>query len=122
MASLFGCQMSPRGGSVVRNEGFKIVVPTFNTEVQQGELQTVTISLHRESLFQQDVELDIEAADGISIDPDSVTIKASQKPDVQLQIAAAKDANLGEYPVVVKATPKTGEPTSVTFTVKVTAP
>ena len=122
VASLFGCQTSPRGGSMVENEGFRIGVPTFTTEVKQGELQTVTVSLKRDSLFKQDVTLQVKAAKGISVEPSSVTIKASDKPDVQLQIAAPKDAALSEYPVVVKGTPETGEPASVGFTVKVVAP
>ena len=122
VVSLFGCQTSPRGGSVVRDEGFRIAVPTFTTEVKQGELQTVTVSLQRDPLFKQDVTLHIKAATGISIEPTKVTIKASDKPDVQLQITASKDAALGEYPVVVKGRPETGEPTSVGFTVKVVAP
>lgn len=122
VASLFGCQTSPRGGSMVENEGFRIGAPTLTTEVKQGELQIVTVSLKRDSLFKQDVTLHIKAANGISVDPVKVTIKASDKPDVQVQIAAPKDAALGEYPVVVKGTPETGEPTSVGFVVKVVAP
>ena len=107
---------------MVENEGFRVAVPTFTTAVKQGEMQTVTVSLKRDSLFKMDVTLNITAAKGISVEPSSVTIKASEKPDVQLQIAAPKDAALGEYPVVVKGTPETGEPTSVGFTVKVVAP
>ena len=122
VASLFGCQTSPRGGSVAENEGFRLGVPTFTTEVKQGELQTVTVSVKRDSLFKQDVALHIKAATGISVEPTSITIKASEQPDVQLQISAPKDAALGEYPVVVKGTPETGEPTSIGFTVKVVAP
>jgi uncharacterized membrane protein len=122
VASLFGCQTSPRGGSTVENEGFKIAVPTFTTEVKQGEIQTVTVSLKRDSPFKQDVTLHIKAAKGISVEPTSFTIKASDTPDVQLQIAAGKDAALGEYPVVVRGRPETGDPTSVEFTVKVVAP
>jgi uncharacterized membrane protein len=107
---------------MAKDEGFKIAVPTFTTEVKQGELQTVTVSLQRDPLFKQDVTLHIKAANGISVEPTKVTIKASDKPDVQLQITAAKDAALGDYPVVVKGTPETGEPTSVGFTVTVVAP
>jgi uncharacterized membrane protein len=107
---------------MVENEGFRIGVPTFTTDVKQGEVQTVTVSLKRDSLFKLDVTLQVKAARGISVEPSSVTIKASDKPDVQLQIAAPKDAALGEYPVVVKGTPETGEPTSVGFTVKVVSP
>ena len=105
-----------------KNEGFRISAPTFETSVKQGELETVTVSLLRDSLFKQDVKLHIKAAKGISVEPTSVTVKASDRPDVQLQIAAPKDAAIGEYPVVVKGTPETGEPTSVGFAVKVVAP
>ena len=119
---LSGCQTSPRGGSMVKDEGFRISVPTFNTEVKQGQLQMVTVSLLRDSLFKQDVKLQVTVPRGIGIEPTSITVKASDRPDVQLQIAAPKDAALGEYPVVVKGTPETGEPTSVGFTVNVVAP
>ena len=122
VASLFGCQTSSRGGSMVKDEGFKISVPAFTTAVRQGELQTVTVSLQRDSLFKQDVKLQVKASRGISVEPTSAVIKASDKPDVQLRIAASSDAALGEYPVVVKGTPETGEPTSVGFTVEVVAP
>jgi hypothetical protein len=122
LAIIFGCTTSPRGGSVVEDEGFRIAVPTFNTEVKQGGIQTVTVSLRRDALFKQDVTLLIKGAKGIGVEPTSVTVKASAKPDVQLQIAAPKDAALGEYPVVVKGTPETGAPTSVGFTVKVISP
>ena len=122
VASLFGCQTSPKGGSMAENEAFRIAVPTFTTDVKQGEVQTVTVSLKRDSLFKLDVTLQVKAAKGISVEPSNVTVKASDKPDVQLQIAAPKDAALGEYPVVVKGTPTTGEPTSVGFTAKVVSP
>jgi uncharacterized membrane protein len=122
LAILSGCQTSPRGGSMVKDEGFRIAVPTFSTEVKQGEIQMVSVSLQRDPLFKQEVKLVIKAAKGIGVEPTSVTVKASEKPDMQLQIAAPKDAALGEYPVVVTGTPETGAPTSVGFTVKVIAP
>jgi len=122
LSSLFGCQTCPRGGSMAKDEGFKIAIPTFTTEVKQGELQTVTVSLQRDPLFKQDVTLHIKAAKGISVEPTKVTIKASDKPDVQLQITAAKEAAIGEYPVDVKGKPETGEPTHARFMVKVVAP
>lgn len=122
LAIFCGCQTSPRGGSVVKHKGFTITAPTFSTEIKQGDLKTIAISLQRDSLFKQDVELQIKASKGISIEPSSLTVKASDKPEVLLQIAAPKDAPIGEYPVVVKGTPDDGEPTSVGFTVKVVAP
>jgi hypothetical protein len=115
---------SPKGGSVVKGEGFNISVPTFATEVKQGETQNVTIKLQRGDSFKQDVKLQIKLSkgEGISIDPAKVTVKASDKPDVQIKITAPKNTALGEYKVSVTGTPTTGEPTSVEFNVKVIAP
>jgi uncharacterized membrane protein len=113
---------SPKGGSVVKGEGFKIDVPTFDVKVKQGETQTITIKLQRGESFKQDVKLQIAAAEGISIEPTKVTVKASDSPEVALTITAPKEAALGEYKVSVTGTPTTGEPTSVEFKVKVIAP
>jgi len=115
---------SPKGGSAVKGEGFKIVVPAFDTKIKQGEVQSVTISLERGDAFKQDVTLEIKLSkgEGVTFDPAKVTVKASDKPDVQLRITAPKDAALGEYIVSVTGTPTTGEPTSVKFNVKVAAP
>jgi uncharacterized membrane protein len=115
---------SPKGGSALKGEGFKIAVPTFDTKVKQGETQSVTISLERGDSFKQDVTLEIKLSkgEGLTFDPAKVLVKASDKPDVQLTITVPKDAALGEYIVSVKGTPTTGEPTSVEFNVKVVAP
>jgi hypothetical protein len=123
LATVSGCQSSsPRGGSAFTDEGFKVAVPTLTTEIKQGETQSVTISLERGKYFKQDVKLQIEASKGISIEPTSLVIKASDKPEVQIRIAAAQDAAIGEYSVSVKGTPKTGEPASTAFNVKVVSP
>lgn len=123
LAVVAGCQSAgPRGGGVSSDEGFRIAVPTFETGVKQGELQTVSLSIHRGKHFKRDVQLEIKASKGISVTPTNVTVKASDKPDVQLRITAAKDAALGEYRVYVKGTPDTGRPTSAEFGVKVVAP
>lgn len=115
---------SPKGGSVGKGEGFKIDVPTFDKKVKQGETQTITIKLQRDDSFKQDVNLEIKLSqgEGLTVDPSKILVEASDIPEVQLQITAAKDAALGEYKISVTGTPKTGEPTSVDFTVKVIAP
>jgi uncharacterized membrane protein len=64
----------------------------------------------------------LSKGEGITFDPAKVIVKTSDKPDVQLKIAVAKDAALGEYKVSVTGTPTTGEPASVEFNVKVVAP
>jgi uncharacterized membrane protein len=115
---------SPKGGSALKGEGFKIAVPTFDSKIKQGEVQSVTISIERGDSFKQDVTLEIKLSkgEGLTFDPAKVVVKAGDKPDVQLKISAAKDAALGEYKVSVMGTPTTGEPTSVEFNVKVVAP
>ncbi|MFA5251005.1 MAG: hypothetical protein WC454_00245 [Phycisphaerae bacterium] len=115
---------SSKGGGVGKGEGFKIAVPAFDTKIKQGEIQIVTISLKRGKSFKQDVTLEIKLpkGEGITFDPAKVVVKASDAPDVQLTMTAAKDAALGKYKVSVMGTPATGEPTSVEFKVKVVAP
>jgi uncharacterized membrane protein len=113
---------SSKGGSVLKGEGFKIAVPTFDVKMKQGDVQSVAISIERGESFKQDVQLEIEAAKGISVEPTDVMVKASDIPDVQLQITIPKNAAFGVYPVSVKGTPKTGEPTSTEFNVKIVSP
>jgi uncharacterized membrane protein len=123
LAAVCGCQSSsPRGGGMTKDVGFKIAVPTFSTEIKQGQTQNVTVSLERGAYFKQEVKLQIQASKGISVDPTNVLVKASESPDIQVRIAATKDTALGAYRVSVKGTPKTGEPTSTAFTVTVVAP
>jgi hypothetical protein len=123
LTAVWGCQSaSPRGGGMAQDQGFKIVVPSSDTEIKQGEMQTVAVSLQRGEFFKRDVTLEIKPrSTGISVDPTSALVKASAKPDVQLRIYAVGYAALGEYRVYVKGTPETGEATQVEFTVKVVA-
>lgn len=114
----------PKGGLVGKGEGFKIDVPTFDTKIKQGEVQSVIVSLDRGESFKQDVTLEIKLVDGkgITFDPATALVKAGDKPDVQIQVSAAKDAAISEYRVSVTGTPKTGESASTEFNVKVVSP
>jgi uncharacterized membrane protein len=122
LTGLGACSMSSRGGGVSKDEGFTIAVPAMTTDVKQGEMQTVTVSLHRGENFKRDVSLEIKPSKGISVEPTKFVVKGSDQADVQLRITANKDADLGEYRVYVKGTPETGEATSTEFKVKVVAP
>jgi len=124
LAAMCGCQTSssPRGGSVLEGEGFKIAVPTFATDIKQGETKSITVSLERGDYFKQDVKLQMRASAGINVDPTSIIVKASDKPDVQVRITATQTAALGEYPVSVMGIPKFGESTATAFNVKVVSP
>jgi hypothetical protein len=122
LLSATGCQstnVSSEGGIVPINEEFSITVPSPNT-VKQGTSPIITLMLNRGAYFKRDVQLDIKA-DGISVTPSTVLVKASDKPDVQLQIAVSRDAAIGDYRVSVTGTPETGAPTSTAFIVKVVA-
>ncbi|MFC1763031.1 hypothetical protein ACFL6U_13240 [Planctomycetota bacterium] len=113
---------SLRGGGMTEDKGFKIAVPTRDTEIKQGEVSSVTVTLERGDFFKEAVDLQIQASEGISIYPTDIQVKGSDNPNVQLRIATNKDTALGSYLVSVKGTPKTGEPTSKAFTVKVVSP
>ncbi len=123
LTAICGCRSSsPRGGGMTKDVGFKIAVPTLGTDVKQGEVRSVTVSLQRGESFKQDVKLQLQASKGISVEPTDALVKASESPDVQVRVGATKDTALGTYVISVKGTPKTGEPTSTAFTVKVVAP
>ena len=123
LVTVSGCYSnSEKGGSTLKGGGFKISVPTFEMEIKQREIQSVTISLERGEFFKQDVKLEIKASKGISVEPTEVTVKASDMPDTQIRITVPKDAALGVYHISVRGTPKTGESTSTEFNVRVIAP
>lgn len=121
LAACAGC-MSRKGGGMAGGAGFRIVVPTLGATVKQGETQTYNVSLHRGDYFKQDVRLQVKASEGISVEPNDVLIKASDKTTVHLRITAPRNAPLGDYKIYLTGTPEKGEPTSTDFTVRVTAP
>jgi uncharacterized membrane protein len=120
MIALVGCQKSEPGGRG-GDDTFKVVVPAVSTSVKQGEVQTLRVSVERGAGFQQAVKLEVKAPSGLTIDPDSTTVKTSDKGDVQLTITAAKDAPLGEHKVLIKGTPDKGEAAETDFKVTVSA-
>ncbi len=123
MTVMCGCRSySPRGGSIAKDEGFKIIVPRMDARIKQGETRNVAVSLKRGGLFKQDVELRFDVPAGISVEPSSVTVKASDKSEFHLRVSAGKNTAIGKYMISVTGTPKTGNPTSAAFTVKVAAP
>jgi len=117
-----GCRttnVSSKGGVVTLNEQFSITVPAQSI-LKQGADSSIEIVLNRGAYFKRDVQLDIEAK-GISVTPNSILVKASEKPEVSLLITASREAALGEYRVTVTGTPTTGKPAVALFIVKVLA-
>jgi uncharacterized membrane protein len=120
MAVLVGCQKSEPGGRG-GTDTFKVVVPAMSTDVKQGEVQTVRVSVERGAEFKQAVKLQAKAPTGLQVDPDNTMVNPGDKGDVQLKITAAKDAPLGEQKIIVKGTPDKGESTETEFKVTVSA-
>jgi uncharacterized membrane protein len=122
LIAVSGCRstVSPQGGILPQDKEFTITVPTHST-VKQGESIPVKIALNRGSFFKRNVQLEINA-EGIVATPNEILIKASELPEAQIQVAAPRDAALGEYRVYLNATPTAGKTTSTEFTVKVVAP
>jgi len=121
LAAVVGC-MSAKGGGMSGDEAFKIQVPMFSTDIKQGDRKTISVTLRRGEFFKQDVRLEFRASAGITVTPTSVLVRASDTPEVQLQIAVPKDAALSEYRIFVTGTPQTGEAASIEIKVKVVAP
>jgi len=124
-ALITGCaRTSPKGGDIAKDKdsGFTISVPILETTVKQGQVKTANVSIDRGEYFKEDVRLSIKTTPGLNIDPSSYVIHASDKPEVQLVITAAKDAPIMSYRVDVEGTPNNGRATWVQFPVKVVAP
>lgn len=111
-----------RGGGAAKDTGFKIDVPNWSVDVQQGEVKTVNITLTRGEYFKRDVKLTVHQPDGLHVEPGNVTVRAGDPNTVVLQIKVPQDAAVGTYFVRLTGEPETGAPASARFTVKVIAP
>jgi uncharacterized membrane protein len=120
-ATLTGCKTKSEEGGGAGNDTFKIVVPAMATDVKQGELQTVRVTLERGDGFKRQVKLELKAPAGIQVEPKDATVQPGDKGDVQVKITAAKDAAIGEHKIMVKGTPDKGEPTETEFKITVVA-
>lgn len=117
-----GCSLnrSGKGGNVSSAEGdFRVTAPLLETRIRQGEVQTVRVDLQRGEYFNQDVRMKVVAPEGLSIEPSTFIVRASDKEAVQLVITADDHAALVSHDVEVQATPETGKATWVQFPVRV---
>ncbi len=120
-ATLTGCSKSSDEGGRAGNDTFRVTVPAVTTDIKQGELQTVRLTLERGAGFKQRIKLELKAPAGLEVDPQGTTVEPSDEGDVQLKITVAKDAAIGEYKILVKGTPDKGEPTDTEFKIAVIA-
>ncbi len=116
-----GCEKSSEKGGGPAKDTFRIIVPAMASDVNQGELVTVRVTLERTAAFKQRVKLEVKALAGIQIEPATTTVEPGDPGDFQLKITAAKDAAIGEHKIFVKGTPDQGEPTQTEFKINVRA-
>ena len=120
-AALTGCTKSSEEGGRAGNDTFRISAPALATDIKQGELQTVRLTLERGAGFKQRVMLELIAPAGIEVDPLDATVEPGDKGELQLKIVVAKDAPIGEHLILVRAVPDKGEPTETEFKITVSA-
>ena len=119
--ALTGCSKKSEQGGVAGNDTFRIVVPAMATDIKQGDLQTIRVTLERGEGFKKWVKLEVKAPDGLQVDPKETTVQASDKGDVQLKVTVAKDAPIGEHKILVKGTPEKGGPAETEFKITVSS-
>ena len=106
---------------MTEERGFRIQIRDRSMTIKQGDVKTARVTLRRGDYFKQDVRLEVSYPQGIRVEPNDVWIEASVRPGVELRVTAEVDAALGKYPVTIKGTPETGEPTSDELMVEVKA-
>lgn len=90
------------------DDTFRLVLPQMATDLDQGESKTIEVSIDRATNFDQRVSLafnDLPA--GVSVTP-SVTAIESMEEKVNITIAAAADASLGDFKIVIVGSPESG--------------
>ena len=117
-----GCNKSSEGGVSGTSNTFKVGAPTMATTIKQGDKQTVSITVDRDSGFQQSVKLDAQAPKGLKVEMDKSSVKPSDAKEVSLAITAEKDCPLGDHVIKITGKPDTGNAVNVDVKVTVTAP
>jgi hypothetical protein len=122
IATGFGCNESPRGGSPGTDSTFKLQAPTLSTDIKQGETKVVKITVNRDDKFNQTVNLSVRGEpSGVTARLDKTSVPPSEK-EVNLTITAGTDAPLGEHTLTVVGKPETGNPTEVGVKIDVEKP
>lgn len=125
-----GCPESPTGGgnnsggtNANRADTFTLDKVLTPTTVKQGGADEVTIKLNRDRDFKRSVKLTAEnVPDKVQVAFNPATIKPNEDAKSVMKITADKDAALGDHTITVKATPDSGNPTSIEVKIKVEKP
>jgi hypothetical protein len=95
-----------------KDRTFTVAVPAGEKDLKRGESKDVKISIDRGDAFHQDVTLQFKSPTGITVTPETVTLKDGDK-EATVTIQAADDAPLGETNIEVMGMPETGKSVSV---------
>lgn len=100
---------------------FTLHVPSAATNIEQGAMEAVEVSIDRGDLFQQPVTLSFETPAGVKIEPANPTIPADlEKAEVSVHVD--QTAELGEKQIRVLAKPQTGKAVELMMAIEVTQP
>lgn len=99
---------------------FSLDVPDLPTTLQQGETETIEISLSRGTDFDQDVTIELSGMpQGVTANPQRAMIKHGER-EASIKIQAADDAALGDFTVNVIGHPATGPDAKSEFKLNIT--
>ena len=103
-----------------KKETFRISAPATATILKQGEQKEVNVTVERSSDFKQDVTMTFKGDKGVTVTPETATVKASSSDTrVKVMMGADKDAPVGEATIHIIAKPESGDSTSADFIVNV---
>ena len=105
--------------TVAAKDGFTLSLPHLTTALQQGETQTLSISITRENSFDQSVALNFGAMPtGVTLKPDAPVIKRGDT-EALVTLTGAPDAALGNFEIKVTGHPAKGADVSNKFNLTV---
>jgi uncharacterized membrane protein len=109
MAAAMGCNPSGTGGNPTNSkEQFRLTGPTLSTAIDQGATQTIKVTVaNKGSDFKQDVKIKVEAPKGVSVEPSTIVVKASET-EADFKVTAAKDAPTGKADLHFTGAPADG--------------
>lgn len=101
--------------SVTAKDSFSLNLPLFSTSLKQGESELVSIKVHRNRTFVQDITLTlVDLPTGVTTEPASI-INRNGESNPEFKLVAAPDAALGRFAVRLNGHPTSGIDTSKEF-------
>jgi hypothetical protein len=111
---------APEPGEPVNEAAtFEIQFPTGATNIEQGQSQSVTISIDRGDEFAGEANVTLTPPPGITVDPQQFTFTAGEE-EKEVQVTVAPTATLGEQVIDVQGQGGSGPPAQGQLKIEVT--